>query len=800
MASNQSLLESSSPLLAKSSKVGEPLIVLQGHTAQVLQAANVLLAEVTDKLLQQLGLDAMKWRELLQRAVRLGAFIHDFGKANSSFQRAVRSTSFLQQSIRHEELSAILCTQFQPLRDWLCPNAEPDTILVFCAAVLAASGHHLKTHKTAVAKTAEIVVYLNHGDFRALVKLGVNKLGLKSLAEFNNLLRLKFDYDDCEDVSECVIELEQRFRIEASNWFKNADQETLVWLAAVKALTVAADVAGSAIPTAKWQSEERISIKDWIVNTVKDAATAEELDRIVKERLKDQPFNQAREDFQRKVEKSTSRVTLVRAGCGAGKTLAAYRWAVRRAADRKLFFCYPTTGTASQGFKDYITKSKTEGQLIHSRSSVDLESIYGTPDDTHDDKGNETADLRIESLQAWEPPIVICTVDAVLGLMQNNRRGLMSFPAFANAAFVFDEIHAYDPQLFGTLLRFLSTFRNAPVVLMTASLPNAMQTALEKVCGKLEPYFGPRKREKAKRYQLEFVQENPDSEAWKAAKEVLLNGGKVLWVVNTVNRAISLYREAKLEEALYDKELERFLINVFLYHSRFRYSERVDKQDKLVAGFKNKEAVLAITTQVAEMSLDLSADLLITDIAPPAALIQRLGRLNRDDDEPRETKRAMILERPDAIPYTEPGSKKPSAESELAYRWIERLRPGFAALSQQQLARALKKVSISSNPNFYQMADSEWLDGLWHSQIGPLRGGEGTVPIVLERDLPLIRRAGDRTKKKEEAIRRSLSIPARPAVNGWKKLDEHKLFRIAKSEDVEYFEETGAQWKTKSKH
>jgi CRISPR/Cas system-associated endonuclease/helicase Cas3 len=68
--------------------------------------------------------------------------------------------------------------------------------------------------------------------------------------------------------------------------------------------------------------------------------------------------------------------------------------------------------------------------------------------------------------------------------------------------------------------------------------------------------------------------------------------------------------------------------------------------------------------------------LLITDIAPPAALIQRLGRLNRDDDEPSQTKRAMIFDRPDATPYTEQGGKNPSAEFALAYKWLERLEPG----------------------------------------------------------------------------------------------------------------------------
>ncbi len=50
------------------------------------------------------------------------------------------------------------------------------------------------------------------------------------------------------------------------------------------------------------------------------------------------------------------------------------------------------------------------------------------------------------------------------------------------------------------------------------------------------------------------------------------------------------------------------------------------RPDRRIQG---KDGALAVTTQVAEMSLDISADLLVTDLAPVPALIQRLGRLNR---------------------------------------------------------------------------------------------------------------------------------------------------------------------------
>src|SRR5207244_11224181 len=102
---------------------------------------------------------------------------------------------------------------------------------------------------------------------------------------------------------------------------------------------------------------------------------------------------------------------------------------------------------------------------------------------TGHDVENAAADtaIRIDSLDTWSTPVVSCTVDTVLGLMQNNKRGLFAWPALAQSAFVFDEIHAYDDRLFGALLRFLQAVPGAPVLPMTASLPKAREEALQQL-------------------------------------------------------------------------------------------------------------------------------------------------------------------------------------------------------------------------------------------------------------------------------------------------------------------------------
>src|SRR5262245_23375439 len=58
--------------------------------------------------------------------------------------------------------------------------------------------------------------------------------------------------------------------------------------------------------------------------------------------------------FQEAAAGSQSPVTYVKAGCGTGKTVAAYLWAAANHPTRRFYSCYPTTGTATEGFKDYL--------------------------------------------------------------------------------------------------------------------------------------------------------------------------------------------------------------------------------------------------------------------------------------------------------------------------------------------------------------------------------------------------------------------------------------------------------------
>jgi CRISPR-associated endonuclease/helicase Cas3 len=75
------------------------------------------------------------------------------------------------------------------------------------------------------------------------------------------------------------------------------------------------------------------------------------------------------------------------------------------------------------------------------------------------------------------------------------------FPAIAQAAFVFDEVHCYDDKLFGALLRFLEVVK-APMLLMSASfLPWQIKEIEQAVGESVNIMQGPQDLEK-REFQL----------------------------------------------------------------------------------------------------------------------------------------------------------------------------------------------------------------------------------------------------------------------------------------------------------
>jgi CRISPR-associated endonuclease/helicase Cas3 len=611
----------------------------------------------------------------------------------------------------------------------------------------------------------EIVLLCGHRDFHDTLRFVCTKKQLPPAPDLVDITINGSDFSPHAPSKLFVI-----WERVARKCFQKAEVQRLI--AVAKALLICADVAGSALPKEVLAREEKPEEPSWVPmvwlkEQFRDEDLRPHLEQVVQDRLKGQPMR----PFQQQVAQSKAPVTLVTAGCGSGKTIAAIAWAAEQHPRRRLWLTYPTTGTATEGFRDYLDNSALNAKLIHGRAEVDLD-IFGLRDGKEGDEYRRDQD-RLAALREWGLDVITCTVDTVLGLIQNNRRGIYAWPNLASGAVVFDEIHSYDDALFGALLRFLEACPGIPALLMTASLPLHRRAALESLCKRVHGQLmasieGPADLETLPRYSLHRLVSD-SGETTEILKHAQRSNSKVLWVSNTVDRCLEAARGAR----------QFGLVNV--YHSRFRYEDRVRRHGDVINSFnpaKHPGFSLACTTQVAEMSLDLSADLLITDLAPIPAMIQRLGRLNRRSSptSPAPVKPFVVLVPPRSAPYTDVQLKE-------ARCWLDAL--GGRELSQRDLVDAWKH---QEQPEA-QPCESAWLDGLFSTNSRALRDASDGISVLLESDLPRLRRG------EKKAI--EVAIPMNRPPRGWEKWRRDRstsFLTVPPSSAITYDEKEGAQW------
>ena len=109
-------------------------------------------------------------------------------------------------------------------------------------------------------------------------------------------------------------------------------------------------------------------------------------------------------------------------------------------------------------------------------------------------------------------------------------------------------------------------------------------------------------------------------------------GARVLVIRNTVRVAVSTWEEVCAAGG--DALLMRAAGRAALHHSRFAVEDRRLLDDAVESALsidpaRTSEGCIVIGTQTLEQSLDIDADLLITDLCPMDVLLQRIGRVHR---------------------------------------------------------------------------------------------------------------------------------------------------------------------------
>lgn len=368
----------------------------------------------------------------------------------------------------------------------------------------------------------------------------------------------------------------------------------------------------------------------------------------------------------------TPQIYLLEDVTGAGKTEAAMMLAYRlmdRGLAEGFFIGLPTMATANAMYKrvaevyQKLFAGNANLVLAHGHKKLVEEFAatilpVGTPE--HDGAQlDETASARCSawladhSKRALLASAGIGTIDqALLAVLHSKHQSLRLLGLF-NKVLIVDEVHACDAYMQGVLEVLLEFHARTggPVILLSATLPGRMKQAL------LNAYAKGRNQAPAPELRSEAY---PLATRWHDGQTVLLEnelasracvsrtvrthyeaddekvfahiiaalqqGQCVGWIRNTVADAMAAYE--RLSQAVSPEKIT-------LFHARFALKDRLDKEAQVLDLFgedskqHDRQGRLMIATQVAEQSLDVDFDVLITDLAPIDRVLQRAGRLQR---------------------------------------------------------------------------------------------------------------------------------------------------------------------------
>jgi CRISPR-associated helicase Cas3/CRISPR-associated endonuclease Cas3-HD len=377
---------------------------------------------------------------------------------------------------------------------------------------------------------------------------------------------------------------------------------------------------------------------------------------------------------------------LIEAPMGEGKTEAALAVAEVFAARSGAGGCYvalPTMATGNAMFPrllDWLRRvfASLEGRqavhLAHSKAALNEQyrelirasrrAARGVEVDGGGEEWRPRADRRVASAEliahqwlrgrkkAMLAEFGVGTIDQLLFMGLKSRHLALRHLALAGKVVIIDEAHAYDTYMNAYLDRVLSWLGayGVPVVVLSATLPARRRRELAEAyigatnLGEIESAIGyplitaiDGKRPPlieavpGSGRQIDVHLERLDDDLPTLAerlKRELVDGGCVLVIRNTVDRVLET--AAYLREAFDDA-------TVIVAHARFLDLDRLSRDAMLLDLFGPPETTKArpatphivVASQVAEQSLDIDFDLLVSDLCPIDLLLQRMGRLHR---------------------------------------------------------------------------------------------------------------------------------------------------------------------------
>ena len=385
---------------------------------------------------------------------------------------------------------------------------------------------------------------------------------------------------------------------------------------------------------------------------------------------------------------SLGNIVVLEAETGSGKTEAAlWRFVQLFEAGQvdSLYFALPTRVAASQLYRRVVELVKrlwpkdapVVVRALPGYEAADEQEKISLPDfevQWPDDPADEKAHQRwvAESPKRFlAATIAVGTVDqALLGALKV-RHAHMRHALLTRSLLVVDEVHASDAYMTVLLEKLLQAHLKAggQAMLLSATLGSSARTrflsvglakksvppSMADACAAPYPALGSRH---PAGIHLQPVAGNPQHKTvhWETldaiddplriatlAAQAAAQGARVLVVRNTVPAAVATLKALEQLNAAQGGDW-LFKVNGVstVHHSRYSRQDRplLDQAVEAQLGKtrRDRQGRVIVGTQTLEQSLDIDADLLITDLCPMDVLLQRLGRLHRharaEDERP----------------------------------------------------------------------------------------------------------------------------------------------------------------------
>lgn len=308
-------------------------------------------------------------------------------------------------------------------------------------------------------------------------------------------------------------------------------------------------------------------------------------------------------DFQKECATTSGHVIAI-APTGSGKTEASLLWALNnleKMGGGKLVYLLPTMVTANSIFsrlEDYFGKGNVG--LTHSTASF----MFQEEEDNPKERRNVLFD------KSFIKPATVATIDQLLVTGFNHGKWTLVEANAANAVIIIDEIHSYDSWTLGLIIKSIEHFSKLGTrfMLMSATMPTYLINILSKAfssVGVIKDDFLLNSCRNKYTTCDKFI-----DDAISDIEKSVYDGKKTLVVVNNVAKCQELYEKLSF-------------LKPVCYHSKFTLEDRAKKESSI------EDSNLLIATQVVEVSLDIDFDVMFCECAPPDAIVQRAGRVNR---------------------------------------------------------------------------------------------------------------------------------------------------------------------------